>query len=287
MIDPAPAPKKRHKKVPLRGKAGVYKRGGVWFAIVEYPRDKDGNRVRKRTEGFATRKEAEAERDRLRNEIRSGVDTPPEKLTVTALLDRFLAGKTMLSPTTHERYAGLNARVKPYIGSTFVTKLRPAHVQELYTTLLTRCRLCTLATEGVPLKHDCIGGLSPTSVRHVTALLKTVFAWAIRMQILARSPIEAVHGDAPQRAPSKIEALTNAEIIALLEAARGTRWDAAIMLALSTGARRGEIAALRWEDVNLETGSDGIERGAVTIRRAFCETKAGVELKCTKTERAR
>jgi integrase len=107
------------------------------------------------------------------------------------------------------------------------------------------------------------------------------------MQILPRSPIEAVHGDAPQRAPSKIEALTNAEIIALLEAARGTRWDAAIMLALSTGARRGEIAALRWEDVNLETGSDGIERGAVTIRRAFCETKAGVEVKSTKTERAR
>lgn len=136
------------QKQTLHGKDGVYKRGGIWLAVIEYPRDKDGKRVRMWTEGFKTRREAEAERDRLRNEIRSGVDTVPEKLSVAALLDRWLAGKTTLSATTRERYAGLIARVKPRIGGTMVTKLRPAHVQELYTTFLTRCRICTLAGEG-------------------------------------------------------------------------------------------------------------------------------------------
>ena len=106
------------KRVPLRGKSGVYKRGGVWFAIVEYPRDsKSGQRVRKRTESFKTRREAESERDRLRNEVRSGIDTVPQRITVGALLDRWLAGKSTLSATTRERYAGLIARVKPHLGT--------------------------------------------------------------------------------------------------------------------------------------------------------------------------
>ena len=62
-----------------RGKDGVDKRGGVWFAIVEYPRDaRTGQRIRKRTEGFRTRRDAEAERDRVRNEVRAHVQFPIE-----------------------------------------------------------------------------------------------------------------------------------------------------------------------------------------------------------------
>jgi integrase len=279
-----PEAKPKRKPVKMRGKDGVYKRGGVWFAIVEYPRDsKTGTRTRKQTEGVRTRREAEVERDRLRNEIRSGIDTAPEKLTVAALLDRWIAGKTTLADTTRERYRGLIARVKPHIGSTPVPKLRPAHVQELYTTLLTRCRLCTIGAA----KHRCRAPLSPTSVRHVHGLLKEVLAWAVRMQILARNPIEAVQEDAPARAMPKVDAFTDAEIVALLDAARGTPWDTAIMLALATGARRGELAALRWADACFETGPDGSERGTVTIRASFSETSAGVTLKSTKTGRER
>ena len=59
-----------------RGKDGVDKRGGVWFAVVEYPRD--ARTVRKRTEGFRTRRDAEAERDRVRNEVRAHVQLPIE-----------------------------------------------------------------------------------------------------------------------------------------------------------------------------------------------------------------
>jgi len=292
--DPAnstdPASKQKRKKVPQRGKFGVYKRGGVWFAIVEYPRDsKTGHRTRKRTEGFRTQDEAEAERDRLRHEIRSGVDTAPQKLTFGALLDRWLAGKSTLSATTRQRYAGLIARVKPHLGTKLVGKIRPAHVAEVYATLLSRCRVCTLATGGSVRKHRCTSGLSPTSVNHVHALLKGVFEWAVRMQVLARNPIAAVEQDAPSRAASKVDAFSDSEIVALLAAARETRWarwDTAIMLALATGARRGELAALRWADVRLET-AEGVERGTVMIRASFSETSAGVALKSTKTGRER
>jgi integrase len=301
---------KNQRKRALRGSRGVYKRGGVWVAVVEYPRDpKTGKRVCAGTEGFPTRREAEAERDRIRNEVRSGVDTAPQKLTVAVLLDRWLASKSGLSPTTRQRYGGLIERVKPHLGSMLAAKLRPAHVAELYTTLLSRCRLCTqpprcqvCAHLGRPratpppdhrcdrtiAKHRCTSALSSTSVAHVHALLGNAFAWGVRMQILARSPLLAIGADAPRRAPSKIEAFSDADIAALLDAARGTRWDAAIMLALATGARRGELAALLWNDVTIEAGSDAVARGTLAIRKAFVETKAGgIELKSTKTERER
>lgn len=106
------------------------------------------------------------------------------------------------------------------------------------------------------------------------------------MQILARNPIEAVHDDAPARAVAKVDPFSDTEIGALLEAARGTRWDTAIMLALATGARRGELAALRWDDVRLEK-VDGVERGTATIRASFCESSAGVALKSTKSGKER
>lgn len=277
--------KKTRRKAPLRGKDGVYKRGNVWKAVVEFPRDKDGDRVRKWTEGFRTRKDAEAERDRLRNEIRSGVDTPPEKLTIDALLDRFVAGKPDLSATSKERYLDHAARVKPHLGSMIVAKVRPAHVLALYTDLVSRCRICSRATADRPArKHKCVSGLSSTSVRHVHAFLRSAFSWAVRMQIVARNPLDVIAQDAPQRAAPKTDAFSDLEIVALLEAARSTRLDAAIMLALATGMRRGELAALRWTDVTLEeTDAAGLQRGSVTISRSFAQTRTAVVLKSTKT----
>jgi integrase len=77
-----------------------------------------------------------------------------------------------------------------------------------------------------------------------------------------------------QRSPAK--ALTEGEARRLLDAARGTPWSAFFTLAFCTGARRAELAALRWSNVDLE-------RGTVTISESVVRTKAGLEFKGTKT----
>jgi len=48
--------------------------------------------------------------------------------------------------------------------------------------------------------------------------------------------------------------LTAEEVEQLLSAARGDRFEALYVLAVSTGARKGELLALRWRNVNLEAG---------------------------------
>ena len=53
-----------------------------------------------------------------------------------------------------------------------------------------------------------------------------------------------------------------------------------VALDLATGMRRGELLALRWEDVDLDGAT-------VSIRRALEETKAGLRFKAPKTERGR
>jgi integrase len=52
------------------------------------------------------------------------------------------------------------------------------------------------------------------------------------------------------------------------------------VLALATGARRGELLALTWTDVDLD-------RGTIRIERSLEETKAGLRIKPTKTKRGR
>jgi integrase len=92
------------------------------------------------------------------------------------------------------------------------------------------------------------------------------------MQILAQNPIFALDGDAPSRAAPKVDAYTDAEIAALLEQAGKAPWDrwgSAIMLALATGARRGELAALSWQDVHLQKELNGTERGTLMTSKGF------------------
>lgn len=98
------------------------------------------------------------------------------------------------------------------------------------------------------------------------------------MELVGRNVCEAVTTPSVQR--SETRALSAAEVAALLTAARETRWSSFITLALTIGARRGEILALHWQDVDLE-------QGVVTIRASLSQTKGSVGLKSTKSGRVR
>ncbi|HEX5274809.1 MAG TPA: site-specific integrase [Candidatus Rubrimentiphilum sp.] len=120
--------------------------------------------------------------------------------------------------------------------------------------------------------------LSSKTVHHAFALLKGAFAWAVRMQLAAVNPLAAV--DPPKVIRREAEAFAADDIHNLLLTADGTRWQNLIAFALATGARRGELAALRWNAIDLEART-------ATIRASLSDTKSGVVEKTTKTERPR
>jgi integrase len=66
----------------------------------------------------------------------------------------------------------------------------------------------------------------------------------------------------------------------LLEAARGDRFEAVYVVAITTGLREGELLALRWEDIDLEESK-------LSVRRSLSVTKAGLSFNAPKSAKSR
>ena len=77
-----------------------------------------------------------------------------------------------------------------------------------------------------------------------------------------------------------MRALDEKETAALLKLVHGTRLYMPILLGISGGMRRGEILALRWHDLDLETGH-------AVICRSLEQTREGLRFKLPKTDRGR
>lgn len=85
---------------------------------------------------------------------------------------------------------------------------------------------------------------------------------------------------------SQARAIDEDEAARFFKAADATRWGSFFRLALGTGARRGELLALRWEDVSIPE----VGQPTLTLRRAFVEPKGKggrIIEKATKTDHVR
>jgi integrase len=85
---------------------------------------------------------------------------------------------------------------------------------------------------------------------------------------------------------SQARAINEGEASRFFKAADTTRWGSFFRIALGTGARRGELLALRWEDVS----APDLGPSTITVRRAFIEPKGKggrIVEKGTKTDRVR
>ena len=122
------------------------------------------------------------------------------------------------------------------------------------------------------------GGLSPRTVRQMHAILKSALAQAVKWDILVRNPAAAVRGPKVGRAAMQTYDLE--QTAELIEAARGRRVFIPILLAVLGGLRRGEIAALRWRDVDLAATQLAVVQSAE-------QTIAGVRYKEPKSGRGR
>src|SRR5690606_7798654 len=123
----------------------------------------------------------------------------------------------------------------PALGKHQLQKLRPAHIHAYYRAALENGR------------RDGMGGLSTRTVLHHHRVLHEAREHAVQLQMLARNPADAVKPPRPERKEMRV--LDKDEIERLLETARRSRYYIPILLAIATGMRRGEILALRWEEI--------------------------------------
>jgi len=97
--------------------------------------------------------------------------------------------------------------------------------------------------------------MSAMTIRQIHAILSGAFAAAVRWEWIDRNPAgSAKLPKAPHRSPISP---TPATVAAVIAAARDQEQDLLALylwLAAVTGARRGELCALQWADVDLDAG---------------------------------
>ena len=174
-----------------------------------------------------------------------------------------------VAPSTLERYRGIvEHHLIPALGGLRLRDLRPAHIQAAYGR--------ALAAGG--RADGRAGGLSARSVLQHHRVLKEALAHAVMWQLVARNAADAVRPPQGQRQDLRVLSPESARL--LLQSAEGEPYYSLIQVALATGARLGELLALRWSDLDLDGGTMRIMRTAQRLRGQ------GIVFHAPKTHRA-
>ncbi len=200
----------------------------------------DGKRkqLRKR---YATEREARAALDAVRGDVAKGTYVHPAKVTLAEACEDWLAAKHGLKPSTLHGHRVNLAPALAELGDVEVQKLTKRHFDDLVTAL---------RAGGLPSPTGkSRKAWSPRSVNYMLGLLTAVLRDQMRQGHVVRNVAELV--DRIPADPKPADTFTPAELQKVLKHIEGDRYAMAWQLAL-TGLRRGEVAGLRWSDIDLD-----------------------------------
>jgi integrase len=215
--------------------------------------------------GFDTRESAELARDEARLAKRKRLYVPPTSRTVGEFLTTWLheIHRPQLKINTYDSYEKLIRNyLVPGIGSIRLCDLKPSDIQRFYTD--------TLSKPGVTGKP-----INPRTVQYAGAILKKSLKYAVEVEgVLPFNPATRV--PLVRTNPKRFEVWTRTELDTFLEVAKPHRLSFFFRLSAYTGARRGELLALRWAD--LEGKYINISKSRVALSKGVSEsntTKGG------------
>ncbi len=236
---------------------------------------------------------AASEAEKVMRRLAAQVDErrhPRTNATLDQLLDRYL--ETLdVGRTTQRMYAKyLEKHVRPFIGRLKAGAVDAEALDSLYAELR-RCRVHCTDRRGTdhrtPREHACdersrahtCQPLSSTTIRHIHFVLRGAYEKGLRWRWVGANPVLNASPPAPRRPEPRPPSAT--EAARLVERAwEDPDWGMLVWLTMTTGARRGELCALRWSHVDLVTG-------VVTLSRAIAQDGSHREEKDTKTHQQR
>ena len=244
----------------------IRQRGNAWQVIVHAGRDPVTGKRRNLTGTARTKREAQALRARLLTQVDEG-RRPATDATLAQLLERWLE-MADLAWSTRVTYKGYIERtILPTLGHLALRRLDTATLDRFYTTLRAR---------------GGVGGkpMAPATVRQVHAILRRALDQAARWGWIPANP--AALATPPRPGSAEIRPPTPEEVSRVLETAYEVDPDFAVLLwlAATTGARRGELCALRWGNIDLEAAE-------LLIVRSLFQASGRLVEKDTKTHAAR
>ena len=213
-----------------------------------------------------SRKDAEKELRRLLPTVDVGDHVAPDRVTLMAWAEHWFAigcpgqRRRKVGQLSQERYAQLlRMYVLPVLGGLKLQRLTSTDIESLYAGLEKR--------------------LAARTLHFVHCTLGACLGAAVRSRKLARSPISDMAVTPSPGVSEHGKALEPDQLEALLQGFKGTVYFPIVAAAAFTGARRNEVLALRWSDLDVAAKTLRIER-AIEMTEAN-----GLTLKPPKTKR--
>jgi integrase len=233
----------------------VRKRGNTYTWYFDMPDPVTGKRKQHSKGGFRTKRECQEALNEALARLREGsfVRSSPRGLG-TFLVDEWLPAvrPPRVRPSTWDSYRmAVERHIVPALGDVILQRLTPAHLTAFYRALLDDGR------------RDGRGGLAPKTVRNVHGVLHAAFRDAVRWGYLPRNV--AAGADLPKGMAPEMRVWSPEQLRAFLEHVRSDTLYAAWLLFATTGMRRGEVAGLRWPDVDLEAARISPRRPRVVV----------------------
>jgi integrase len=199
--------------------------------------------------------------EEVRRRYGARLDPTAKSPTTGDFLEQWVTGRRKIKDTTRvaHRYC-MRAYLVPHIGDIPLDVLSADHVEDLRDALEAR------------------GTLSPASIHGIAAVLRAALNTAIKRQLIAVNPVTQVEW--PTVPHKEATYLKPDEVVRLLEAVADDRDGIVFRVALLGGMRRGELCALRWEDVDWESGE-------LDVRKQFVWHEGVWKLTDTKTSNVR
>ena len=238
-------------------KGSVRKRGEKWSYYFSYKQD--GKYKKKEKGGFRTKKEAEtALREVLQQYEKQGFVQNNPTNTLQEYIDYWYdtVAVTYLKYNTLTLYKRtIKNHIKNELGFIKINNINPATLQKYFSE-----------------KQKT---LSNSSVNAIKNILNNTFKLAIKQNIILTNPIKQIEVK-PKKVEKRVSTLTQQELETILKATKKTSYYMPIMIAIQTGARRSEILALTWDDIDFENNK-------ITINKTLLAKDKGVlEISSTK-----
>jgi integrase len=200
-------------------------------------------------------------------------------VTLSSLIDAYMAAYAGRDTTRHQRLAWWVARM----GSLQVVELSDDLIFAALEDLAgQRGRyFAGKDADGKPVLKSKRKPLAPATINRYQAGLSAVLTWAQRRRITPKdwhNPCR--HLELKPERNEIVRFLSDDERAALLSACKVSKWPrlyALVLMGLTTGARRGELEALRWAHVDLERAEATVHRSKNGDRKVLPLVPAVVE----------
>lgn len=238
----------------------VRKSGKISYEItVEGERDPltgKRNRVFRTVKG--SEKEARKVMHRLINDMEQNKIVKKNHKTVEEWMEEWInLYLPNVEETTRVGYkTKLRCYIKPALGDILIYSLRADHVQKMVNDMQAR-------------------GLSPKNIRDTFNNINAAMKKAVVLRYIPFNPCEGVV--LPKLKKYRAKVYDNQMIHTLLDTASGTDMYLPVLLGVTVGLRRGEMLALRWDDIDFKTNT-------IKVRSNMVNGENGIIIKAPKSE---